>query len=53
MYAPLASSTSSDVGKSFSVTYPGDSTVSGEQYTDTVSLAGHQVSFNWGEGILM
>ncbi|KZT25209.1 acid protease [Neolentinus lepideus HHB14362 ss-1] len=39
-YDPSSSSTSSDVGKTFSLQYGDGSTVSGEQYTDTVSIAG-------------
>lgn len=39
-YDPSSSSTSSDVGKSFSLQYGDGSTVSGEQWTDTVSIAG-------------
>ena len=39
-YDPSSSSTSKDVGKSFSLAYGDGSTVSGEQYTDTVSIAG-------------
>jgi cathepsin D len=40
MYDPSASSTSHDLGKNFSLTYGDGSTVSGEQYSDTVSIAG-------------
>jgi len=39
-YDPSASSTSSDVGKTFSLSYGDGSTVSGEQYTDTVTIQG-------------
>ena len=39
-YDPSASSTSHDLGKNFSLAYEGGSTVSGEQYSDTVSIAG-------------
>ena len=39
-YDPSSSSTSKDVGKTFSLSYGDGSTVSGEQYTDTVSIAG-------------
>ncbi|KAF7978613.1 hypothetical protein HWV62_45354 [Athelia sp. TMB] len=40
IYDPSASSTSKDLGKSFSLTYGDGSTVSGEQYSDTVHIAG-------------
>jgi cathepsin D len=40
LYDPSASSTSSDVGSTFSLSYGDGSTVSGEQYTDTVSIQG-------------
>lgn len=40
LYDPSASSTSSDLGKTFSLTYGDGSTVSGEQYTETVAVAG-------------
>ncbi|KAI0064447.1 acid protease [Artomyces pyxidatus] len=39
-YSSSDSSTSSDVGKTFQLQYGDGSTVSGEQYTDTVSIAG-------------
>lgn len=39
-YDPSSSSTSKDVGKTFSLSYGDGSTVSGEQYTDTVTIAG-------------
>ncbi|KAN0101218.1 Merops: A01.UPA [Tylopilus felleus] len=39
-YNPGSSSTSSDLGKTFSSTYEDKSTVSGEQYSDTVSVSG-------------
>lgn len=39
-YNPRKSSTSNDVGQSFSLQFGDGSTVSGEQYTDTVSIAG-------------
>jgi cathepsin D len=40
LYNPSASSTSSDLGTTFSLSYGDGSTVSGEQYTDTVAIAG-------------
>ncbi|EIW85948.1 acid protease [Coniophora puteana RWD-64-598 SS2] len=40
VYDPSKSSSSSDVGQTFSLSYGDGSTVSGEQYTDTVVLAG-------------
>ncbi|VDB98852.1 unnamed protein product [Peniophora sp. CBMAI 1063] len=40
LYDPSSSSTSEDVGKDFSLQYGDGSTVSGEQYTDTVTIAG-------------
>lgn len=43
-YDPSSSSTSNDVGKTFSLSYGDGSTVSGEQYTDTVTIAGLTVS---------
>lgn len=39
-YDPSASSTSCDLGKTFSLAYGDGSTVSGEQYNDTVRIAG-------------
>ncbi|EIW85947.1 Asp-domain-containing protein [Coniophora puteana RWD-64-598 SS2] len=39
-YDPSSSSTSKSTGKSFSLAYGDGSTVSGTQYTDTVSIAG-------------
>ena len=40
LYDPSASSTSRDLGKTFSLAYGDGSTVSGEQYNDTVTIAG-------------
>ncbi|KAI0037915.1 acid protease, partial [Auriscalpium vulgare] len=40
LYSPSASSTAKDLKKTFSLAYGDGSTVSGEQYTDTVSIAG-------------
>jgi hypothetical protein len=42
LYYPSASSTSSDVGQTFEIQYA-DGAVSGEQYTDDVTLAGYMV----------
>ena len=39
-YTPSSSSTAVDLKKTFSLEYGDGSTVSGEQYTDTVSIAG-------------
>ena len=39
-YNPAVSSTSRDLGKTFSLTYADGSTVSGEQYSDDVTIAG-------------
>jgi cathepsin D len=39
-YDPSASSTSADIGKPFSLSYGDGSTVSGEQFTDTVTISG-------------
>jgi cathepsin D len=39
-YNPAKSSTSKALGKSFSLAYGDGSTVSGQQYQDTVTLAG-------------
>ncbi|KAH7906840.1 acid protease [Hygrophoropsis aurantiaca] len=39
-YDPSVSSTSKDLGKTFSLEYGDGSTVSGEQYSDTVTIAG-------------
>ncbi|KAH9030179.1 acid protease [Lactarius hengduanensis] len=44
LYNPKSSSTSSDVGQSFELQYGDGSTVSGEQYTDTVTLAGFEAT---------
>ncbi|KAH9059069.1 acid protease [Lactarius vividus] len=44
LYDPKSSSTSSDVGQSFELQYVDGSTVSGEQYTDTVTLAGFKAT---------
>ncbi|KAF9221252.1 Asp-domain-containing protein [Gyrodon lividus] len=40
VYDPSSSSTSMDLGKTFSLQYVDESTVSGEQYSDTVSIVG-------------
>ncbi|KIJ14864.1 hypothetical protein PAXINDRAFT_134519, partial [Paxillus involutus ATCC 200175] len=40
VYNPSSSSTSKDLGKTFSLLYGDDSTVTGEQYTDTLSISG-------------
>ena len=42
IYNPKSSSTSKDLGKTFSISYGDGSSVSGEQYQDTVSIAGLQ-----------
>ena len=39
-YTPSSSSTAVDLKKTFALKYGDGSTVSGEQYTDTVSIAG-------------
>ena len=39
-YNPSASSTSHDLGKTFTLVYGGGSNASGEQYTDVVTIAG-------------
>lgn len=41
LYNPGASSTSVDLGKNFVLSYGDGSSVPGEQYTDTVSIAGY------------
>jgi len=43
LYDPSSSSTSSDFGQMFQLRYVDNTTVSGEQYTDTVTLAGYTV----------
>ncbi|KAI0318428.1 acid protease [Amylostereum chailletii] len=43
-YNPSVSSTSQSLGKSFKLSYGDGSTVSGTQYTDTVSIAGIKVT---------
>jgi cathepsin D len=40
LYDPSASSTSKDLGTTFSLSYGDGSSVSGEQFTDTVTIAG-------------
>jgi hypothetical protein len=40
VYNPSASSTAKDLKKTFSITYGSGATVSGEQYSDDVSIAG-------------
>ncbi|KAI0032960.1 acid protease [Vararia minispora EC-137] len=40
VYSPNTSSTAKDRGQTFSLSYGDGSTVSGEQYTDTVAIAG-------------
>jgi cathepsin D len=40
LYDPSASSTSSDIGATFSLQYGDGSTVSGDQFVDTVTIAG-------------
>ncbi|KAH9019320.1 acid protease [Lactarius deliciosus] len=44
LYHPSRSSTSSDVGQTFRLLYTDGSAVSGEQYTDTVTIAGYEAS---------
>ncbi|KAH9161573.1 acid protease [Lactarius sanguifluus] len=44
LYDPSSSSASSDAGKTFELRYGDGSTVSGEQYTDTVTLAGFKAT---------
>ncbi|KAI9444478.1 acid protease [Lactarius indigo] len=44
LYDPSSSSASSDVGQTFELQYGDGSTVSGEQYTDTVTLAGFKAT---------
>ncbi|KAI9444480.1 acid protease [Lactarius indigo] len=44
LYNPKSSSTSSDVRQTFELQYADGSTVSGEQYTDTVTLAGYKAT---------
>ncbi|EGN96394.1 hypothetical protein SERLA73DRAFT_76353 [Serpula lacrymans var. lacrymans S7.3] len=41
LYSPNASSTSKDLGRTFSLSYGDGSTVSGEQYSDSVQIAGY------------
>lgn len=43
LWDPSSSSTSTDLGQTFSLEYGDGSTVSGEQYTDSVSIAGYSV----------
>ena len=43
LYDPSLSSSSSDVGETFAIKDDNGSTVSGEQYTDTVAIAGYAV----------
>jgi hypothetical protein len=43
MYDPTASSTSQDRGETFTLTYGDGSSVTGEQYDDTVIVAGLKV----------
>jgi cathepsin D len=42
LYDPSSSSTASDEGQTFNLRFGDNSTVSGEGYTDTVTLAGYQ-----------
>ncbi|KAH9166029.1 acid protease [Lactarius sanguifluus] len=44
LYHPSRSSTSSDVGQTFKLRYGYGLTVSGEQYTDTVTIAGYEAT---------
>jgi len=44
LYNPSASSTSGDFGQTFELQYGDGSTVSGEQYTDTVTLTGYKAT---------
>ncbi|KAH9059064.1 acid protease [Lactarius vividus] len=44
LYNPSSSSASSDAGQTFELQYGDGSTVSGEQYTDTVTLAGFKAT---------
>lgn len=52
LYNPSSSSTASDKGQTFNLQFGDNSTVSGEWYTDTVTLAGYQVGYYHSEGIL-
>jgi cathepsin D len=40
VYNPSSSTTSQDLEKTFTITYGGGASVSGEQYSDVVSVAG-------------
>ena len=40
IYDPSQSSTAQDLGQPFTISYGDNSTVSGEQYSDTVSISG-------------
>ncbi|KAH9041268.1 acid protease [Lactarius pseudohatsudake] len=44
LYDPESSSTSSDIGQTFKLRYADGSAVSGEQYTDTVTIADYEAS---------
>ena len=52
-YDPSKSTTSSNVGQSFSLQYGDGSTVSGKQYTDTVSIAGLTVRITNNDILLL
>ena len=43
-YIPASSSTSKNLGKTFNITFGDNSTVSGQQWTDTVTIVGLNVS---------
>ena len=43
LYDPSLSTTSVDVGRTFDLQFGDGSAIGGEQYTDTVSLAGYMV----------
>lgn len=53
LYNPSSSSTAKNVGKTFSLAYGDGSTVSGEQYTDVVTLAGLTVRIFISKHILV
>lgn len=52
-YFPNASLTSCDIGSSFALMFGDNSTVSGDLYTDTVTVAGYKVDYLRTECILL
>lgn len=53
LYDPKASSTAQAVGETFDVQFGDSSSVEGDQYTDTITLAGYKVGSYHTQCILL